>query len=203
MIIKNTDVTIIILAGGKSERMKGLDKGLMQINNNYIIKKLHALSTKYSNKVYVNANRNIDIYKQMGFKVWEDLISDYQGPLAGMYTALKNCNTQYLLTLLCDGPLISDIYFMRMLDNNKKIELRTAHNGERLQPVYSLISRDLLGSLKNYIDTGQRKIDKWFESCNLELIDFSDNKDIFININKETDLLEYKELIDKNFKSYE
>ena len=33
--------------------------------------------------------------------------------------------------------------------------------------------------------------------------DFSDNKDIFININKETDLLEYKELIDKNFKSYE
>ena len=33
MIIKNTDVTIIILAGGKSERMKGLDKGLMQINN--------------------------------------------------------------------------------------------------------------------------------------------------------------------------
>ena len=92
---------------------------------------------------------------------------------------------------------------MRMLDNNKKIELRTAHNGDRLQPVYSLISRDLLGSLKNYIDTGQRKIDKWFESCNLELIDFSDNKDIFININKETDLLEYKELIDKNFKSYE
>ena len=30
-----------------------------------------------------------------------------------------------------------------------------------------------------------------------------DNKDIFININRETDLLEYKELIDKNFKSYE
>ena len=44
MMIKKTDVTAIILAGGKSERMNGEDKGLLMINNDLIIRKLYALS---------------------------------------------------------------------------------------------------------------------------------------------------------------
>ena len=204
MMIKKTDVTAIILAGGKSERMNGEDKGLLMINNDLIIKKLYALSKNYSTEVYVNANRNIDQYRDMGFKVWEDIIPGYQGPLAGMYTSLENSNTKYILTLPCDGPLVNDEYFNRMLNNtNNQTKLRSAHDGVRIQPVYSLISKDLLVSLKSFMDTGQRKIDKWFESCELELIDFSDNKNIFININREADLIEYKEIINKSFESHE
>ena len=205
MMIKKKDVTTIILAGGKSERMHGKDKGLMMINNQHIIQYLYNLSKVYSNDVYINANRNIDEYMRMGFEVWQDIIPGYQGPLAGMYTSLKNSNTKFIMTLPCDGPLINDIYFKRMLrDTDKnKIKLRSAHNGERLQPVYSLISRDLTASLKIFLDSGQRKIDKWFELCELEKIDFSDNKNLFININKESDLLEYRELINKRFNDYE
>ena len=33
MMINKTDVTVIILAGGKSERMNGVDKGLLRIND--------------------------------------------------------------------------------------------------------------------------------------------------------------------------
>ena len=50
------------------------------------------------------------------------------------------------------------------------------------------------------IDTGQRKIDKWYNQCSLELVDFSDEKDIFININSQEDLIEYKTLINKSIK---
>ena len=204
MMIKKTDVTAIILAGGKSERMNGKDKGLLMINNDHIIKKLYALSKNYSTEVYVNANRNIDQYRDMGFKVWEDIMPGYQGPLAGMYTSLKNSSTRYIITLPCDGPLVNDEYFKRMLNNiNDQTKLKSAHDGDRIQPVYSLISSDLLVSLKSFMDTGQRKIDKWFESCELELVDFSDNKNIFININREADLIEYKEIINKSLESHE
>ena len=37
MKINKEDITIVILAGGKSERMGGQDKGLLQINKKYII----------------------------------------------------------------------------------------------------------------------------------------------------------------------
>ena len=199
MMINKTDVTVVILAGGKSERMNGADKGLLRINDEYIIKKLYSLSKKFSEKVYINANRNIYQYTKMGFTVWKDVMQGYQGPLAGMYSSLKNINTKYLLTLPCDGPLVNETYFERMLAEsmNNNIELRSAHNGERIQPVYSLISKELLPSLKDFLDTGQRKIDKWFELCNLELVDFSDDKSIFININREEDLIEYKDMVNK------
>ena len=35
--IDKNQLTALILAGGKSSRMKGIDKGLMQINNKYVI----------------------------------------------------------------------------------------------------------------------------------------------------------------------
>lgn len=199
MNINREDISIVILAGGKSQRMGGRDKGLMQINNKYIIRHLYDIGKQYSDNVYVNANRNIDTYIEMGLTVWEDKLENYQGPLAGIYTSLVNSKTKYIVTLPCDGPLVSHIYFERMTNINGDFDIRSAHDGDRLQPVYSLIKKDLLTSLKLYIDSGQRKIDKWYNQCNLELVDFSDEKNIFININSQEDLLEYKKLIDKRY----
>ena len=46
MKIRDKNLTILILAGGKSERMGGEDKGLLQINNEYIINHLSSLAKK-------------------------------------------------------------------------------------------------------------------------------------------------------------
>ena len=200
MNINKEDITIVILAGGKSERMDGQDKGLMRINKKYVIKHLYDICKEYSNEIYVNANRNIDIYNKMGLITWQDILKNYQGPLSGIYTSLFNTKTKYLITLPCDGPLLSHIYFERMTNINNHFDVRAAHNGDRIQPVYSLIKKDLLNNLKSFIDTGQRKIDKWYNQCSLELVDFSDEKNIFININSQEDLIEYKTLINKSIK---
>ena len=72
MKIRDKNLTILILAGGKSERMGGEDKGLLQINNEYIINHLSSLAKKYTSNVYINANRNIDRYTNMGLTVWKD-----------------------------------------------------------------------------------------------------------------------------------
>ena len=60
-----------------------------------------------------------------------------------------------------------------------------------------------MNNLKLFLDTGQRKIDKWYNQCDLELVDFSDEKNIFININSQKDLIEYKKIISENVKHYE
>ena len=203
MKINKEDITIVILAGGKSERMGGQDKGLMQINKKYIIKHLYNICKEYSNEIYVNANRNLATYSEMGLIAWKDILENYQGPLAGMYTSLMNAKTKYVMTLPCDGPLVNHVYFKRMIDINSNFDIRAAHDGNRIQPVYSLIQKDLLNNLKLFIDTGQRKIDRWYNQCNLELVDFSDEKNIFININSQKDLIEYKKIINENVKHYE
>ena len=145
--------------------------------------------------VHANGNRNMDIYSDMGLTVWKDCLDDFQGPLAGIYTSLLNMKTDYLLTLPCDGPFINEEYFKRMINFKNQFDIRSAHDGFRIQPVHALIKKNMLSSLKNYLDQGNRKIDKWYNECELDEVCFADIKDIFININNQEELLKYKKRI--------
>ena len=196
-MITKEHITTVILAGGKAERMDGKDKGLLKINNIHIIERLYEISTRFTSRVYINANRNIQKYQEMGYTVLVDAIDGFQGPLAGIYTALLNIKTDYLLILPCDGPLITDDYFKIMLSGDNNFEIKCAHDGERIQPVHALIKNNVTASLEKFLSTGQRKIDKWYNDRNLRLVDFSDNKNLFININSPKDLIEYESLLKK------
>ena len=112
-----------------------------------------------------------------------------------MYTGLKESSTEYLITRPCDGPFINESYFKKMILLESDSDINVAFDGKRLQPVYCLINKSLLGNLERFLQSGERKIDKWFELCSVNYIDFSNNKDLFININNEEDLNQHKEKI--------
>ena len=194
--IDKKQLTALILAGGKSSRMEGNDKGLLQINNKYIIQYLHSLAEKFCTDVLVNVNKNVDQYNDLGFNTCEDLMTGFQGPLAGMYTGLHESKTEYLITLPCDGPFIDESYFKKMILLDKESDINVAFDGKRLQPVYCLIRKGMSKSLESFLHSGERKIDKWFDSCSIHHVDFSNNEDLFININSEEDLNKYKNRIE-------
>ena len=194
--IDKKQLTALILAGGKSSRMEGNDKVLLQINNKYIIQYLHSLAEKFCTDVLVNVNKNVDQYNDLGFNTCEDLMTGFQGPLAGMYTGLQKSKTEYLITLPCDGPFINESYFKKMILLDKESDINVAFDGKRLQPVYCLIRKGMSKSLESFLQSGERKIDKWFDSYSIHHVDFSNNEDLFININSEEDLNKYKNRIE-------
>ena len=104
MNIKISDITGLILAGGRGSRMGGVDKGLQ--DHLGVPLALHALRrlAPQVGTVMINANRNLDVYASMGVPVWPDEIPDYAGPLAGMLAGLAHCETPYLATVPCDTP---------------------------------------------------------------------------------------------------
>ena len=108
-MIALTDVSAIILAGGRGSRMGGVDKGLQGFNGTPLT--LHTLlRLQMQNggplaQVMINANRNLAAYEAFGATVWPDVLADYAGPLAGFLTGLERCETPYLLTTPCDTPL--------------------------------------------------------------------------------------------------
>tara|TARA_B100001750_G_C15478270_1_gene583872 strand:+ start:730 stop:1335 length:606 start_codon:yes stop_codon:yes gene_type:complete len=190
--INKKQLTALILAGGKSSRMEGNDKGLMRFNDKFLIQHLHSLAERFCSNVLVNVNRNFNEYKRFGFNICKDLISDYQGPLAGMYTGLEQTNTDYLITLPCDGPFINESYFKKMVLLDKGFDINVAFDGNRIQPVYCLLRKDLRKSLKSFLESGERKIDKWFDLCSVNSIDFSKNEEMFVNINNKEEFNKYK-----------
>ena len=102
--ISQQDITGIILAGGRAQRMGGVDKGLQNFNGMSLA--LHTLLrlSPQVNEVMINANRNLSAYESFGVSVWPDTTSDFAGPLSGFMVGLERCETPYLLTVPCDTP---------------------------------------------------------------------------------------------------
>ena len=183
-------ITAVVLAGGKARRFAGQDKGLVQFMQRPIIEHvINAIEPQVSS-VVINANRNQQAYAAFGYPVISDELADYQGPLAGFSTAMKYVATPYIITLPCDGPMISADYASRMISAAKRedVDLVVAHDGERIQPVHALISIALVDSLDAFMASGERKIDRWFTKHKIALADFSDSPQIFENINTKEEL---------------
>ena len=75
------DITGIILAGGRGNRMGGVDKGLQNFNGMALaLHTLMRLSPQVS-EVMVNANRNLSAYESFGATVWPDANADFAGQI--------------------------------------------------------------------------------------------------------------------------
>jgi len=195
--LQKHDVSIAILAGGKSSRMKGNDKGLMEFNSTSVLSRIIGIANEYSSDVFVIANNNIDSYRLIHEPVYSDILDDFQGPLSGIYTALNKSKNKKVIVLPCDGPFIKTEYFQKLISCDRKERIQVVKTGNRLQPVYALIDSYLEDDLKVFLLSGERKIDKWYTACKFDEILFNENDEMFININSKEDIKNNKHLIER------
>ena len=169
--------------------MGGVDKGLVSLNGrpmvNYVI---DALAPQVQHLI-INANRNLAQYQSFGHLVVSDTSEESLGPLAGMETGLATALTDYVITAPCDCPFISHDLVERLFHGLRQsdAEIAVAHDGERLHPVLTLLRCGLEGSIRHFLETGGRKIDQWFGEHHTAVVDFSDERDMFFNINRASD----------------
>ena len=88
MSIPPAHITAVILAGGLSRRMGGVDKGLQLIHGQPMVQQVLNRLQPQVGQVLINANRHLDEYKGFGVPICSDSISGYAGPLAGIQAAL-------------------------------------------------------------------------------------------------------------------
>ena len=133
-------ITGIILAGGKSRRMGGVDKGLMPFLGETMINwVIQRLSSQVAT-VLINANCEIESYKTYGLPVIHDEISDFSGPLAGLHAGMKAANTEFVLSVPCDSPLLADDLATRLMQAIMKdhAKIAVAKTGSQHHPVFCL-----------------------------------------------------------------
>jgi molybdopterin-guanine dinucleotide biosynthesis protein A len=162
-MINRNDISGLVLAGGRGTRMGGTDKGLqLHLGVPLAQHALERLKPQVA-ALMLNANRNLPIYRAMGFPVWQDEMPDYPGPLAGMLAGLTHCLTPYLVSVPCDSPNFPADLVARLAQGlvQAKAELATAYTREagqlRAQPVFCLMKVALRDSLRAFINAGERK----------------------------------------------
>jgi molybdopterin-guanine dinucleotide biosynthesis protein A len=128
--ICRSEITGLVLAGGRGNRMGGLDKGLQPWQGVTLAANALARLAPQVGRCLISANRHLDHYRALGVPVCTDsnsrpgLESDsraaavvarcpasvdrfsdaFAGPLAGMLAGLRACETDWLACVPCDVP---------------------------------------------------------------------------------------------------
>lgn len=189
--IARSDITGLVLAGGRGSRMGGVDKGLQLFCGEPLaLRAIRRLGPQVG-QVAINANRNIEQYETFGAPVWPDALPDHPGPLAGFLAGMQRCGTPWLLTMACDTPLLPLDLGARLvaaLDNTPGARIAMAWAGGRAQPVCCLLQTSLAESLQAYLDRGERQVERWMREHPMVDVPFDDNPHAFANANTVEDL---------------
>jgi len=187
---RQNKVSGVVLAGGLARRMDKQDKGLIEYHNKPMVSYAVEAMSQVAETVIINANRNLKAYGQFACEVISDQTKNFDGPLAGVLAAMNHTKTDILLVMPCDSPLIKSQHLQKLLTAliEKEVDIAVAFDGERLHPVLLALKTSLQDSLADYLQQGQRKIDKWLNQHALYKVDFSQEADIFLNINTLSEL---------------
>jgi len=184
--IQPHQITAVILAGGRGHRMGDQDKGLVKLAGKPLIEHVLTAVHPQVGKLLISANRNLQQYGHYGYPVISDAMADYQGPLAGFASAMSAVDTDYMITLPCDTPLLPCDLVQRLIQAQELsdgADLSVAHDGTRMQRVIAFMPVALLPDLQAFLDRGDRQIGLWYSQHKIALADFSDMPDAFLNIN--------------------
>ncbi|TCK18913.1 molybdenum cofactor guanylyltransferase [Thiogranum longum] len=184
-----TEISLLVLAGGKGSRMGGHDKGLMDIAGKPAIEHLLERFATHPGPLMISANRNLKQYADYGYPVLEDASGNFPGPLAGMLAGLVAAPGRYLLTLPVDAPLVHNDYPARMAAAFSECGSNAcvASLNQRIEPVFCLLDATLAPALRDYLERGQRSVNGWLGEIGAVPVDFSDSPQQFINLNVEQD----------------
>ena len=184
------EVTGVVLAGGQGSRMGGVDKGLAPFRGRPMVAHVIERLAPQVDELLVNANRNLDEYGRFGHRVIADEIEGFAGPLAGFERGLAHAAGRLVVTAPCDSPFLPQdlVARLRAALEREGADLAVAKTGDQAHPVFSLMRREVHASLRDFLGSGQRKIDKWYAALRVVEVPFDDAADAFLNINTRDEL---------------
>ena len=186
----NAGITGVILAGGQGRRMGTVDKGLRAFRGQAMAAWVIERFAPQVDEVLINANQNLDVYAQFGYRVIPDEIGGFAGPLAGLQRGLNEASHPLVATSPCDTPFLPADLVARLhaaLEADAA-QLAVARTGDQPHPVFCVCRRDVLPHLTAFLQQGGRKIDAWYATLKVVEVAFDDQPDAFSNINTPSEL---------------
>ena len=155
--------SVLLLAGGRGQRMGGRDKGLLDWHGRPLIAWLHDLVRPLSDDLIISCNRNAERYAPFADRLVQDDEPDFQGPLAGIRAGLKVARHPYLLVLPCDAPQLDRALLESLLSKAGPRPV-VVRQGDYWEPLFSLIPTALAASLEDAWLAGERSPQRWLRS---------------------------------------
>ncbi len=176
--------SILLLAGGRGQRMGGLDKGLVDFHGLPLIAHLQRLTRPLTDDLIISCNRNQDSYAPYADQLVSDDNPDFCGPLAGIRAGLAAAKHAWLLVLPCDAPLV-DLPLLQAMhrlaqQEQKPLMLR---RGAQWEPLFSLLPTRIAPAVELAWHAGKRSPRQVFEAQGAIYLDVAEDDHRLANLN--------------------
>jgi molybdopterin-guanine dinucleotide biosynthesis protein A len=158
-----SELTGIILAGGKSNRM-GREKGLVGFHGKSLIQYGIDLLKKQTDKIILSSG-NPD-YKRFGLEMVPDGVTG-QGPAGGIASALKHSTTPWNMVIACDLPFLEPELIDALLANAEGFQAVIPLHDGRSEPLAGLYHKDLWKTFDEAISKGDLALHRILAACNV------------------------------------
>lgn len=155
-----SDITGVILAGGKSSRM-GTNKSFLKLGTQTIIEHIVNLMKSIFSEVIIITNTT-DEYEFLNLPMFEDIYK-WKGPLAGIHSALTHSRTEKIFVLSCDVPLMSKEMIKYIVDYKSDKPIIFCEAAGYHQPLVGIYSKEILKEIESVL-TDNEVNDKSFHS---------------------------------------
>jgi molybdopterin-guanine dinucleotide biosynthesis protein A len=163
-------LTAIILAGGKSSRM-GQDKALIRIKDRPLLQQISTLAQQCASQVYLITpwGERYQSILPKGCQIIKEILppvgSKSAGPLVAFAQALTHVQTEWVLLLACDLPLLNQAEVQQWLGYLSQtpetaLALLPRHR-KGWEPLAGFYRRRCLSLLEEFIDKGGQSFQDW------------------------------------------
>ena len=161
-----TEVTGILLAGGKSRRM-GEDKRYLIVGKQTLLERgLAVLRSIFQDVLVVIAQDSPPL--GVDARVVRDLVPDC-GSLGGLYTGLTQATTPYIFVVACDMPFLDQAVISQFTSRRTTADIVMAKLAARLHPMHALYGKGCLPAMEQMILARQFKIQEIVSHASLQV----------------------------------
>ncbi|WFD10744.1 molybdenum cofactor guanylyltransferase [Tepidibacter hydrothermalis] len=187
----------VILAGGKSSRMK-FDKQFLNIKGVRLIDSLIDKLKSEFEEIIIVTNKK-EFYKDYKVKIVSDEIKG-KGPLSGIHVGLKEASSEYVYFIACDMPIVNLEYITYMKSIIKDVDACVTKSQNHIEPLNSFYNKRIINKIDEYLCNDRRSLFSFINNINTMYVEedkareFSHNWDMFKNLNTQEDLIIDNEL---------
>ncbi len=191
-------VTGVIQAGGRSTRMGGRPKALVELGRCRIIERVLAALTSVVDDVLLVTNTP-ELYAFLELPMVADVYPD-RGSLGGIYSGLQAASGDAAFTVACDMPFLHPDVVRLVVARAGQGDVVIPRVGHQLETMHAAYAKACLPYIEERLLAGRLKIVEFFEHVRVVEIDeadvarFRDPRVAFMNVNTPDELERAREL---------
>ena len=180
------NATGVLLAGGKSSRMKK-NKAFLELEGRPLVERSLEVLQAVFMEVLISSNKP-ELYTHYEVPIIQDERLDC-GPLEGLYQGLKVATYDAVFFVACDMPFLQEELIRFLAGWIPEYDVVVPRLDSGLHPLHAFYHRRCLPSIRTNLEAGRLKIIDFYPSCSVryveetELQDFADLSNSFCNVN--------------------